>query len=77
MPLDPAPVVRRRQHVSVTLHPQTLDRLDVLCGTFALPRGQVLDKLVVALSTAMETGFLTCVTGESCRVQRKDLPKVL
>lgn len=70
-------VVRRRQHVSMTVHPQTLDRLDVICSKFALPRGQVLDKLVVALSTALEQGTMTCVNGELCRIGRKDLPAVL
>lgn len=70
-------VVRRRQHVSMTVHPQTLDRLDVICTRFALPRGQVLDKLVVALATCLESGSLTCITGEVCRIGRKDLPAVL
>ena len=77
MPDGTAPVLRRRQHISMTVHPQTLDRLDALCSRFALPRGQVLDKLVVALATAIDTGTLTCITGEACRIGRKDLPAVL
>lgn len=77
MPEGTGPVVRRRQHVSMTVHPMTLDRLDVLCSKFALPRGQVVDKLVVSLSTALEQNQLTCITGELCRVGRKDLPAVL
>jgi len=70
-------VVRRRQHVSMTVHPLTLDRLDAICSRFALPRGQVLDKLVVALASCLDSGTLTCVTGEACRIGRKDLPAVL
>jgi hypothetical protein len=77
MPEAGSSVVRRRQHLSITVHPDTLDRLDRLTSKFALPRGQVLDKLVVALSTAMDGGSLTCVTGEVCRFGRKDLPQVL
>lgn len=77
MPDEKRPVVRRRQHVSMTVHPQTLDRLDVICSKFALPRGQVVDKLVVSLSTCFEQNQLTCITGELCRVGRKDLPAVL
>ena len=74
---SPLPVVRRRQYLNITVHPDTVMRLDSLCGKFTLPRGQVLDKLVVALWTAFEQGQLTCVTGELCRINRKDLPAVL
>jgi hypothetical protein len=61
----------------MTVHPATLERLDRLCSKFALPRGQVVDKLVVSLAVMVEGGTLTCVTGEVCRIGRKDLPAVL
>ena len=77
MPDDRPTVLRRRQYLNLTVHPDTLVRLDSLCSRFALPRGQVVDKMVVALWTAFDQGVMTCCTGEVCRIGRKDLPPVL
>jgi hypothetical protein len=61
----------------MTVHPETIDRFDRVCDKFKLPRGQVVDKLLVAIDTAMATGKLTCVNGEFCRMARTDVPVVL
>jgi len=71
------PVKRIRTSISMTVHPDTIDRFEVVCEKFKLPRGQVVDKLVVALWTACTTGKLTCINGEVCRMSRTDIPPVL
>lgn len=58
------------------MHPATLDRLENLCGRFETSRGRIVDKLVLALWTAYNTGKLTCVHGQACRIDRTDLPDV-
>jgi len=61
----------------MTVHPDTVDRFDRICDRFKLPRGQVVDKMAMALDTAISTGKLTCVNGEACRFGRTDVPSVL
>ena len=70
-------VHRIRLSIGMTVHPDTIDRFDRVCDRFKLPRGQVVDKLLVALDTACTTGKLTCVNGEICRMARTDVPPVL
>ena len=77
MPEASLSVVRRRQHLSMTVHADTLARFDVLVSKYQLPRGQIVDKLVHALSTCLDQGRVTCITGEVCRVGRTDVPAVL
>jgi hypothetical protein len=73
------PASKRRIRISIgmTVHPDTVARFDRIFDKYKLPRGQVVDKLVVALDTAICTGKLTCVNGEFCRMSRTDLPQVL
>jgi hypothetical protein len=77
MPEEATKVTRRRAHLTMTVHPDTLVRLDMASSKYALPRGQIVDKLVHALGTCIEQQTLTCVTGEVCRVGRRDVPQVL
>jgi hypothetical protein len=75
------PVVRRRAHLTMTVHPDTLVRLDQLKNSYRLPVGQIVDKLVLALHRVFDAEgkivTLTCVNGEVCRFGRKDGPEVL
>lgn len=75
------PVCRRRSHLTMTVHPDTLVRLDQLKNTYRLPVGQIVDKLVLALHRCFDSEgkivSLTCVNGEGCRFGRKDGPEVL
>jgi hypothetical protein len=61
----------------MTVHPDTIDRFDRVCDRFKMPRGQVVDKLLLALTVCLDTGSLTCINGEACRMGRKDVPQVL
>ena len=74
-------VVRRRSHLTMTVHPDTLCRLDQLKNSYRLPVGQIVDKLVLALHRCFDPEgkvvVLTCVNGEVCRFGRKDGPEVL
>ena len=67
---------RRRQHMALTCHQDTLDRLDVLCGRWSTTRGRVVDRLVEILSRAYECGTLHCIHGQPCQLNRKDLPGI-
>jgi len=75
------PVCRRRSHLTMTVHPDTLVRLDQLKNSYRLPVGQIVDKLVLALHRCFDSegkvSSLTCVNGEVCRFGRKDGPEVL
>jgi hypothetical protein len=68
---------RIRVSIGMTVHPDTIARFERICGAFKLPRGQVVDKLTVALDTAITSGKLTCINGEVCRMGRTDIPPVL
>lgn len=68
---------RIRVSISMTVHPDTVERFDRIQARFKLPRGQVVDKLVQALDLAATSGQLTCVHGEVCRMGRKDVPPIL
>jgi hypothetical protein len=74
-------VIRRRSHLTMTVHPDTLVRLDQLKNSYRLPVGQIVDKLVLALHRCFDDAgkvvVLTCVNGEVCRFGRKDGPEVL
>lgn len=75
------PEYRRRSHLTMTVHPDTINRLAVLTDRYRLPVGQIVDKLVVALSKCYDgegrKAILTCVHGELCRMARQDVPEVL
>jgi hypothetical protein len=75
------PQFRRRTHITMTVHPDTDVRLDQLSNRYRLPKGQIVDKLVLACSKCYgpdgAPGRLHCVTGEPCRMERRDVPEVL
>jgi hypothetical protein len=71
------PKRRIRVSIGMTVNPETVDRFDFVCDKFHLPRGQVVDKLILALSTCVELGKLTCIQGEVCRMGRTDVPPIL
>lgn len=74
---DGRTVNRLRVGIGLTVHPETVTRFDEVCAKFNLPRGQVVDKLVLALHTCVTQGKLTCVNGEVCRMGRTDVPPIL
>ena len=75
------PQYRRRSHLTMTVHPDTINRMAVLTNRYRLPVGQIVDKLVAALDRCYGTDgkakLLTCVHGEVCRMGRQDVPEVL
>lgn len=75
------PAYRRRPHLTMTVHPETVTRLNWLSTHFREPQGRIVDKLVVGLSRCFdEEGKpvkLTCINGETCRWDRRDVPEVL
>lgn len=68
---------RRRQQLATTVHPESMDRVDELCDHYNVSRGQLLDKLILSLWTCVKQGRLTCIHGELCRFDRRDVPMVL
>lgn len=74
----PATTGRRlRPQVTMTVHPDTVDRMNELCDRFRLPRGQLVDRLVLTLHNQYAKGVVFCATGEPCRVNRTDVPQIL
>lgn len=75
------PEYRRRSHLTMTVHPDTINRLAALTDRYRLPVGQIVDKLVASLSRCFDDDgkpvLLTCVHGEVCRMARRDVPEVL
>lgn len=74
---DGRTVNRLRVGIGITVHPDTVTRFDEVCDKFNLPRGQVVDKLILALHTCIKQDKLTCVNGEVCRFGRVDVPPIL
>jgi hypothetical protein len=76
-----APQLRRRCHLTMTVHPDTISRLAFLTNRYKLPVGKIVDHLVSSLnrcfSTAGDPEILTCINGEVCRMARRDVPDVL
>jgi hypothetical protein len=76
-----APQYRRRSHLTMTVQPETMNKLKVICKRYSLPVGQVVDKLVNSLDRCYDgegkPRGLTCITGELCRWNRTDVPEVL
>lgn len=75
------PQYRRRAHLTMTVHPDTIVRMARLTNRYKLPIGQVVDKLVAGLDRCFDLEgkpqSLTCITGEVCRMARRDVPEVL
>ena len=51
-------VNRRRQHLALTCHSETIAKLDQLCVRFSSTRGRVVDRLVETLYRAYTSGNL-------------------
>lgn len=72
---------RRRTHLTMTVHPDTISRLARLTDRYRLPVGQIVDKLVAGLDRCFDgegkPQTLTCIHGEVCRMARRDVPEVL
>lgn len=68
---------RLRPQVAATVHPDTVHRMHVLCNRFKCSRGQLIDKLVLAMHAQYVHQKVYCVTGEPCRVNRTDVPPIL
>lgn len=75
------PQYRRRQHMTMTVHPDTVVRMARLVNRYKLPIGQITDKLVAALDRCFDaegkSQSLTCINGEVCRMARRDVPEIL
>jgi hypothetical protein len=75
------PMYRRRSHLTMTVHPDTIVRFARLTDRYRLPVGQIVDHLVASLDRCFDAEgkpvALTCITGEACRVGRRDVPEVL
>jgi len=80
-PILRKPNYRRRSHLTMTVNPETINRLAMLTDRYRLPVGQIVDKLVVSLARCFDAEgkptTLTCVNGEACRMGRRDVPEVL
>jgi hypothetical protein len=72
----PLPDGARRVHMPITVCAGTLTRMDELCVQFSTTRGRLVDKLVEVLHHSYSRGKLYCIHGESCRIDRTDLPAV-
>ena len=76
--MDDVPTTGRRgrPQIAMTVHPDTVTRMSELCARFALPRGQLVDKLVLALHNQYARGVVFCVNGQPCAVNRTDVPAI-
>ena len=66
----------RRVHMPVTVTAGTIKRMDELVVRFGATRGRLIDKLVEVLHRSYTRGKLYCIHGETCRIDRTDLPDV-
>lgn len=62
----------RRVKMSLSVHPETVDRLAALGMKYSMSRGMLVDKLVLTLRKEIKTGTCHCVHGERCRFDRTD-----
>jgi hypothetical protein len=67
---------RLRPQITMTVHPDTVDRIEALCAKFRQSRGRLVDRLVLILHAQYETGQVHCLTGEPCRFNRRDVPEI-
>lgn len=76
--LDAVPTTgkRLRPQITMTVHPDTVDRFEALCSRFHQSRGQMMDRLVLVLHNQYATGRVHCMTGEPCRFNRTDVPDI-
>jgi hypothetical protein len=75
------PQYRRRSHLTMTVNPDTINRLAMLTDKYRLPVGQIVDKLVANMARCFgddgKPKALVCISGEVCRMMRTDVPEVL
>jgi len=79
MPLPTAgagPVNRLRVQLGMTVHPDTVTRMDELTARFKMSRGAMVDRLILFLSRQYVDGKVYCLTGEPCRFNRTDVPPI-
>ncbi|GAH48012.1 unnamed protein product [marine sediment metagenome] len=67
---------RKRPQLTMTVHPDTINRLNLLCDRFRQSRGQVVDRLVLLLDKQYSDNKVYCMTGEPCRWNRVDVPDI-
>ncbi len=72
---------RKRPHVTMTVHKDTIGRLDDMAARFQQSRGQVLDRLVNLLWMQYKgrdgkPERRMCLNGEPCSFNRTDVPEV-
>jgi len=72
----PLPDGARRIHMPITVAQGTISRMDELCSRFSTTRGRLIDKLIEVLSRSYQRQKVYCIHGESCRIDRQDLPDV-
>jgi len=73
----PQSVTRHRVHVGMTLHPDTVTRLDALATRFRVGRGVIVDKMANVVERMYASGKLHCAHGQVCQIGRTDVPEVL
>jgi len=61
----------------MTVHPDTIERLDELAARFESHRGQVIDRVVWVLHQSYTAGKVHCIDGRACIVNRTDLPAIM
>lgn len=67
---------RLRPQITMTVHPDTVARLNYLCDRYKIPRGRLVDRLVLILHQQATSGRVYCMTGEACRFNRTDVPEI-
>lgn len=67
---------RVRPQLTITVHPDTIERLALLASQFKQSRGQIIDRLVLVLAAQYREGRVYCLTGEPCRFNRQDVPGI-
>ena len=67
---------RLRPQITLTVHPDTVDRMAQLCDRFKVARGPLIDRLVLILHKQYADGRVYCLTGEACRFNRTDVPEI-
>lgn len=76
MTSDRGPGKRLRPQITMTVHPDTVDRMAELCDRFKMARGPLVDRLVLILWKQYQDERVYCLTGEACRFNRTDVPEI-
>ena len=68
---------RLRPQITMTVHPDTVGRMESLTDRFKCSRGQLMDRLVQMVALMYESGKLYCLSGHPCQIGRQDVPPIL